>query len=231
MWLQILLCPVVRSIRSSTPDPSAVGTEARSLRAADLPPEPLPTTLRTMTDLPTRPEAEALARRLLAPLGNRWLHTQAVAARAELLAAAVAEADRDLLVVAAWFHDLGYAPELALSKLHQLDGARFLAGEGFPPRLCALVAHHSAATFEADQRGLLDQLAAWPQEDGPVADALWMADMTTGPTGELVDYADRLDEILSRYEPDSVVARAMSSARPTIEGAIHRTEQRIAAVK
>ena len=182
-----------------------------------------------MKDLPSRTAAETLAGRLLAPLGNRWRHTRAVAARAEQLASAVPVADKDLLVVAAWFHDLGYAPELALAKFHPLDGARFLAGEGFPSRLCALVAHHSAATFEADERGLLDELAAWPQEDGAVADALWMADMTTGPTGELVDYPDRLDEILSRYEPDSAVARAMSSAKPTIEGAIHRTEQRIAA--
>lgn len=182
-------------------------------------------------DLPSREAAETLAGGLLAPLGNRWRHTHGVAVRAEQLAEAVAAADRDLLVVAAWFHDLGYAPELALLKFHQLDGARFLAAEGFPPRLCALVAHHSAATFEADERGLLDQLVAWPQEDGPVADALWMADMTTGPAGELVDYPDRLAEILSRYAPDSIVTRAMSNARPTIEGAISRTEQRIAALR
>lgn len=189
------------------------------------------TTLALVKELPSRSAAEAMAGELLAPLGNRWLHSQAVAVRAEQLASAVPEEDRDLLVVAAWFHDLGYAPELALLRFHQLDGARFLAAEGFPPRLCALVAHHSAATFEAAERGLSDQLVAWPQEDGPVADALWMADMTTGPTGELVDYPDRLAEILSRYAPDSIVARAMSSARPTIEGAISRTEQRIAALR
>lgn len=189
------------------------------------------TTLAPVKELPSRSAAEAMAGGLLAPLGNRWLHSQAVAARAEQLAAAVPEEDRDLLVVAAWFHDLGYAPELALLRFHQLDGARFLAAEGFPPRLCALVAHHSAATFEAAERGLLDELVTWPQEAGPVADALWMADMTTGPTGELVDYPDRLAEILSRYAPDSIVSRAMSSARPTIEGAISRTEQRIAALR
>ncbi len=42
-----------------------------------------------------------------------------------------------------------------------------------------------------------------------VADALWMADMTTGPTGRRMDYSDRLTEILQGYEPDSIVARAM----------------------
>lgn len=180
-----------------------------------------------MKELPSRSDAEALARGLLAPLGNRWRHTQTVAACAEQLVAAVPADDRDLLVVAAWLHDLGYAPELAVAGFHPLDGARFLTHEGYPSRLCALVAHHSAATFEADQRGMLDELAAWPKEGGALADALWTADMTTGPTGERVDYPARLAEILSRYEPSSVVGRSMSLARPAIEGAIGRTKRRL----
>jgi putative nucleotidyltransferase with HDIG domain len=184
-----------------------------------------------MMDLPSCASVESLAGRLLVPLGNRWRHTQAVAARAAQLADAVPDEERDLLIVAAWLHDLGYARELATTGFHPLDGARYLAAEGFPLRLCALVAHHSAATFEAEQRGLLGELEEWPKEDGAVADALWMADMTTGPTGDQVDYPSRLSEILSRYEPDSVVSRAMSSARPTIEGAISRTERRLAAAR
>lgn len=182
-------------------------------------------------DLPSCASVESLAGRLLAPLGNRWRHTQAVAARAEQLADAVPDEERHLLIVAAWLHDLGYAHEPAITGFHPLDGARYLAAEGFPPRLCALVAHHSAATFEADQRGLLRELDAWPKEGSAVADALWMADMTTGPTGAPVDYPARLSEILSRYEPDSVVSRAMTSAKPTIEGAISRTERRLTAAR
>ncbi|MHA6631617.1 HD domain-containing protein [Pseudonocardia sichuanensis] len=139
------------------------------------------------------------------------------------------DADRHLLVVAAWWHDLGYAPSLHSTGCHQIDGARFLAAEGYPERLCALVAHHSAATCEAEERGYLAALQAWPQEDGAVADALWMADMTTGPTGLRLDYSDRLTEILQRYEPDSVVARAMRRAEPAIRGAIDRTRQRMLA--
>jgi predicted hydrolase (HD superfamily) len=180
-----------------------------------------------MSDIPSRREAEALARRFLEPLGDRWRHTQAVAARAADLSAGVPTSDRDILVVAAWLHDLGYAPPIAASRFHPLDGARYLSREGYSPRLCALVAHHSAATCEATERGLLDELCAWPQEEGPVPDALWMADMTTGPTGELVDYPSRLAEILSRYEADSVVGRAMSNARPVIQQAIARTRERL----
>lgn len=172
-------------------------------------------------------EAESLAKVLLSPLGDRWRHVQAVASKANKLSRAVAEADRTLLVVAAWWHDLGYAPELRQTGMHQIDGARYLASAGYSVRVCALVAHHSAATFEADERGLSVELAGWPREESAVADALWMADMTTGPKGEPVTYLDRLDEILRRYRPGTVVARAMMRAQPSIEAAIERTSRRL----
>lgn len=62
--------------------------------------------------VPTIDEAAATAERLLAPLGDRWRHTRAVAAPAAELAEAVPVDERELLVVAAWLHDVGYASEL-----------------------------------------------------------------------------------------------------------------------
>ena len=181
-----------------------------------------------MRGMPSVEAAEELARELLEPLGNRWRHTQAVAARADGLTPAVDPvADRALLVVAAWWHDLGYAPALRDTGTHQIDGARYLAREGYPERLVALVAHHSAATCEAEERGLLADLEVWPREESPVADALWMADMTTGPRGEEFAYDERLSEILSRYKPTSTVGRAMLRAEPAIRRAIERTRQRM----
>lgn len=171
--------------------------------------------------------AERLARELLEPLGDRWRHTQGVAARASGLADAVPDDDRELLVIAAWLHDVGYAPVLAKVRFHPIDGARFLTGRGADRRLCALIAHHSAAAVEAEERGLIAELATWECEKGPVADALWMADMTTGPRGEQFSYADRLAEILSRYQPESPVARAMKRARPEVERAINDTRGRL----
>ena len=50
---------------------------------------------------------------------------------------------------AAWIHDIGYAPEVAASGFHPLDGARFLAAAGVSQRLADLVAHHSCATQTA----------------------------------------------------------------------------------
>lgn len=184
---------------------------------------------RTMRGMPSVVDAEDLARELLQPLADRWAHVQAVAARADGLTPSItAEDDRQLLVVAAWLHDLGYAPALQDTGAHQIDGARYLAAEGYPDRLVALVAHHSAATYEAEERGHLADLEVWPREETtPVADALWMADMTTGPRGEELAYDERLSEILSRYEPDSIVGRSMLRAEPAIRAAIERTRRRM----
>jgi hypothetical protein len=181
-----------------------------------------------MRGMPTVGEAEELARELLEPLGNRWAHVQAVAARADGLTPAIeGEDEQHLLVVAAWWHDLGYADALRDTGCHQIDGALYLTAEGYPARLCALVAHHSAATCEAEERGRLADLEVWPREESPVADALWMADMTTGPRGEELAYSERLAEILFRYEPDSIIGRAMRRAEPSISAAISRTQQRM----
>ncbi|MEV8550368.1 HDIG domain-containing metalloprotein [Streptomyces glaucescens] len=106
----------------------------------------------------------ALVEALLPQLGNRWLHTQAVAARAQEAAAAVPKADRDLLVAAAWLHDVGYASEVRDTGIHRLAGARHLEVLGAPARLVRLVAHHSEAVYEAEQRGLSAELAVYERE-------------------------------------------------------------------
>lgn len=46
----------------------------------------------------------------------------------------MSENDRDLLVAAAWLHDIGYAPELRDTGFHPLDGARHLEALGAPAR-------------------------------------------------------------------------------------------------
>lgn len=177
-------------------------------------------------DVPDLPHVVSVARRLLSPVGDRWLHAQVVGSRAVELSDAVPQSDRQLLVAAAWWHDIGYAPECRQTGFHPLDGARWLHFQGYPLRLCALVAHHSAARFEAAERGLSTELTTWPNEESAVTDALWAADMTTGPTGQRYTYDQRLAEILSRYEPESIVYRAMTKAGPTLATAIDRTALR-----
>ena len=57
-------------------------------------------------------------------------------------------------------HDIGYAPGLTLTGLHQLDGAQYLRdAQHADTLLCRLVAHHSCAIVEAGERGLADVLS------------------------------------------------------------------------
>jgi putative nucleotidyltransferase with HDIG domain len=174
--------------------------------------------------------AAELAEQRLGGMGDRWRHTQAVAARARSASPAAAPDDHDLLVAAAWLHDVGYADSVARTGLHPLDGAEYLTRLGFAPRLVALVAHHSCARFEAAERGLTEPLATYVRERGPVADALIYADMTTGPSGETVTVADRIAEILERYLPEHPVHRAIARARGELVASVHRTQPRLGTV-
>jgi putative nucleotidyltransferase with HDIG domain len=172
------------------------------------------------------PWAKAQAERLIAPLGDRWTHVQAVADKARRMAAVLSAEDADLLVAAALLHDVGYAPSLARFGFHAVDGAWFLRGQG-QERLARLVAHHSGARFEAEERGLVEELAAFPVEDGPVTDALTFADMTTGPAGQPMTLDERIEEVQRRYPPDDPVHRAIVNAHPELRAAINRTRHRL----
>src|SRR5690242_8859903 len=105
--------------------------------------------------------AQQHARALLRePLPRRWAHVQGVASRARSLAP-VLGADADLIEAAAWVHDIGYAPGLAATGLHQLDGARYLRdARHADAMLCRLVARHSCAIIEAGERGLAGILSS-----------------------------------------------------------------------
>lgn len=170
--------------------------------------------------------ARDLARRLLEePLPRRWAHTRGVADRAASLAPILGE-DADLLAAAAWLHDVGYAPELADTGFHPLDGARYLRDAcGADERLCRLVAHHSCAVYEAAERDLYEALTVeFTPERPELADALTYCDMTTDPGGRHLDVTDRLAEIHSRYGPEHLVSRSIAAATPCITSAVRAVE-------
>ncbi|MPY97960.1 MAG: HD domain-containing protein [Actinophytocola sp.] len=172
-------------------------------------------------------ESERIAEQFVAPLGRRWAHVRSVARAAETLSVTVDEEERPFLVAAAWLHDIGYAPELATTRFHPLDGARYLDNEGWPDRVVNLVAHHSGARFEAAERGLDAELSAFSLEDSPVMDALLMADLTTGPDGSKLRYRERIAEILNRYPVDHPVHQAWLKAADPLEVSIERVKQRL----
>ena len=98
--------------------------------------------------------------------------------------------------------------------------------------LCRLVAHHSCAVIEAEERGLADVLtrefAPPPQ---PLADALTFCDMTTSPDGEQVQVTHRLAEIHDRYGSGHLVSRFISRATPLILEAVGQVSARAASTR
>lgn len=168
-------------------------------------------------------------KRLRAPLPRRWAHVQGVSERARVAAPLFSEDDAALLVAAALLHDVGYAPDIAYTGFHPLDGARYLREVGASERLCALVAHHTCAYREAELRGLSVELTEWTDEETPLRDALWWADMTTTPDGEPTNVDSRIAEIQDRYGPEDLVTFFIRQARPELVAAVQRTEGRMRA--
>jgi hypothetical protein len=170
--------------------------------------------------------AEARSRELLGGLGNRWLHVQGVVRKARDVSPVFSETDGDHLVAAACLHDIGYAPELQATGAHQIDGAVYVRSFGHE-RLAGLVAHHSAARYELEMRGLGPELLTFPSEQSDVTAALTYCDLTTGPTGVPMALEDRLFEVVRRYGLGSLVAQALLKARPELMEAVQRTSQRL----
>ncbi|MEU5048646.1 HD domain-containing protein [Streptomyces sp. NPDC021096] len=164
-------------------------------------------------------------------LPRRWAHSQGVADRAAGLSHALGR-DAELLVAAAVLHDVGYAPRLAGTGFHPLDGARFLRDEhGADERLVRLVANHSFALLEAEERGLREVLEReFPLLDEPLlVDALVYCDMTTTPDGQPTTAKERVAEIEGRYGADSLVGRFIRRASPEIFAAVARVEAALVA--
>ncbi|MFI7695457.1 HD domain-containing protein [Nonomuraea sp. NPDC049655] len=177
--------------------------------------------------------AYGLAKELLeTTLPRRWAHTQGVAERASSLTPLLRE-EADTLIAAALLHDIGYAPDLVDTGMHQLDGARYLRDVASADRrLCRLVAYHSCADNEARQRDLFDVLAKeFDQEAPDLARALTYCDMTTSPDGRHVDVTDRLAEIHSRYGPEHVVSRSITDATPCIVSSVRSVEAALSDVR
>jgi putative nucleotidyltransferase with HDIG domain len=160
-------------------------------------------------------------------LPRRWAHSLGVAKRARELRPILGD-DADLIEAAAVLHDIGYSPAIAVTGFHPLDGARFLQEQGADERVTRLVAHHSCALLEAELRGVRNELEEFPLEHPELVDAMIYCDMTTTPDGLQTTAIERLDEIIQRYGPTDPVTDFIKLARPHIQAAVGRVEQRMA---
>jgi len=169
-------------------------------------------------------EAERVACDLLAGVGTRLAHSATVAAQAERVAGALDGRWGGVLVDAAWLHDIGYSPAVAVCGFHPLDGARWLRDRNWPDETCRLVAGHSRSLTEAALRGLEGELLGEfvPAPDLPAAALAW-ADVTSMPDGCRCSLDDRLADILARY-PGGPVREATQANRAGLEADVAAIE-------
>ncbi|WP_298457896.1 HD domain-containing protein [uncultured Cellulomonas sp.] len=170
--------------------------------------------------------AEEVARRHVGGMEPRWSHVRTVGRRAE--AACQLLALPEDVGSAAWLHDVGYGRAIMDTGFHALDGARYLRRCGTSELVVSLVAHHSGAAIEADERGLSRELSEFAAPPEDLLDVLVWADMTSGPDGELVSIDERFAEIFARYERDDAVFRAVERAMPGLRQASERASRRVA---
>ena len=176
---------------------------------------------------------ETWARQTLASVdglsASRLRHIAGVARRAAAACAALKTDHEGLVVAAAWLHDIGYAPELADTGCHPIDGARHLRQLDAPDELGGLVAYHSGAENEAAERGLHGELAGYPRPRHKLLDVLTYADMTTDTNGFHASVESRLRGIHDRYDANDPVYLAVGGSRTYLLAAVRRVQDRLPA--
>lgn len=158
---------------------------------------------------------------------ERWAHVLGVARTASDIAPRLVTRDADAVVAAAWLHDVGYAPSIAMTGFHPVDGARFAESAGMPLLVVSLIAHHSGASAEAIERGLTAELAEFDRPPRDVLDVVTYADMTTAPDGTPIDAERRVSEILSRYSSNDPVHAAVSRSSAELLASVARIKEHL----
>jgi hypothetical protein len=117
----------------------------------------------------------------------------------------------ETLALAALLHDVGRALDPDDTEPHGFVGARFLDELGLHD-VAPLVAHHSAAQYEAADRGM-SHLDVW-QADSELLAILTYFDRTTSPTGESCTFDERRIATEQRYGIDSLQVRWFELSLP-----------------
>lgn len=112
-------------------------------------------------------------------------------------------------MAAAWLHDIGYSPDLRITGMHSVDSAVWLSARGHDPLVVSLVAFHTGAEYEAEERGLVRELGDFDRPPQGLLDALTLCDLTVSPTGRRTDVESRIEEITQRYDAGDPVHLAV----------------------
>jgi hypothetical protein len=144
-------------------------------------------------------DAQTLAQSLLSADPGRLAHVRGAGLVAGMAAGALRLDQPEMVVAAAWLHDIGYAPAIARTGFHPLDGALFLAREGWPEQVVFLVAHHSHAAVLAPYYGVQQHMALLEHVPGLADDVLTFSDLRAGPNGLGADPRDRVEDMRRRH--------------------------------
>lgn len=165
--------------------------------------------------------------RLLADQPERLAHTLAVGSvAAQMVQTSVSRGEKsgkvaDIAGCAGTLHDIGYADELVSTSMHAYDGATWLEAKGVPKQIVSLVAYHSTSKYECALANL--DLSRFENPDSTfLGDVIWAADFTVDPRGHRISPASRIDDITSRYEPESSVVQALTLSMPDFHEVLKR---------
>ena len=168
--------------------------------------------------------ARATAATLLGELES-WAHTHAVGGLAEqLLTDGVLDPD---LAVAAWLHDIGYATSITDTGFPALDAARYLIGLAAPTDLVGLVAWHTGAWFEADERGLRPELERVPEPDIDDLGVITMLHLVVGLDGQPTSPTARLALIKRDHASDHPLHRSIHRSRSQLLSGLEQARGRL----
>jgi len=176
-------------------------------------------------------EAKELARKTLADdLPRRWAHVQGVASRAELFAPSHRQAD--LIIAAAYLHDIGYAAAALDTGFHQIDGGRFLRERGCDEAVVNLVANHSGAPTLARLSGLSGILETeFPKVELLPHRELHFCDLTTSLDGIHVSIDERLLDIRRRHQSNPAMLQFLATNEADLRLMVERFQQQLGLTK
>jgi hypothetical protein len=172
--------------------------------------------------------ARDIAQVLLQPLPRRWRHTIGVTRRATDLIPTLDGDDPDILIAAAWLHDIGYAAPVADTGFHPLDGARYLDRLGWPARITALVAHHSGAIYLARAHGPKHRPGRLPVRNDRAGRRAHLRRPDHRPGRATHQPGHRIAEAIWRHGAQSAHATAQPLREPHLRDVARRVENRLA---
>ncbi|MBW4983244.1 hypothetical protein KZZ07_11885 [Mameliella sp. CS4] len=152
------------------------------------------------------------------PDAPRLAHIQQVMRTARIVEARQEFGGR--LVIAAAYHDIGYAEAFAVTGFHPVDGAVLARADGCDAGVVDAVLHHSGARglclrMRPDLAGRYGPTCR--MMDTALSRALTFCDNRSGPNGEALTLAERIADIRWRHAGNPALLETTADYLPLFE--------------